>query len=440
LEAHYSSEEASLIPPSPAVGTWQEKLHEKERGMSTIRRRCWVSNGATKSAWVVDYRDNGGTRRQKTFSRKKSAEKFLTSVSWELSEGTHVPDKETVTVKEAFQMWIKRCELKKLEQSTTENYSYVGKKHILPYIGEIKLTKLTKVRVEQFCDELLEDHPPKRAARALLYLKMAISEAQRLGKIAKNVAQEVKLEESDRHEETVTVLSKRELNDFLDAADKIPGRTRALAYLLIHGLRASEIRGLPWRNVDLEHGTVYIGQRADRWCKIGPTKTKHSKRTIDLTPDAQMALADWEKESSGQELVFQTSSGRPLCYEDVITCIFDPLMRAAGLTKNVDGEIKHRYALHAFRHTTASIWIEHGFSPKRVQTLMGHSSIQVTFDLYGHLIELRHSRPELMRQLEDDLRRGGRRQHKADIDFMPATFLSANSASSMGGLLSFVLT
>ena len=46
-----------------------------------------------------------------------------------------------------------------------------------------------------------------------------------------------------------------------------------------------------------------------------------------------------------------------------------------------------KYGLHALRHTCASLWIEQGFNPKRIQVLMGHSSIQVTYDTYGHLFK-----------------------------------------------------
>jgi integrase len=79
-----------------------------------------------------------------------------------------------------------------------------------------------------------------------------------------------------------------------------------------------------------------------------------------------------------------------------------PIQIAAGITRQVavaddDGkpvidnagkpvmrEVA-RYAMHALRHACASLWIEEGHNPKRIQTLMGHSSITLTFDTYGHL-------------------------------------------------------
>lgn len=62
--------------------------------------------------------------------------------------------------------------------------------------------------------------------------------------------------------------------------------------------------------------------------------------------------------------------------------VWYPLQRAAGL---VDENGKPRFDFNSLRHYAASMWIEAGFSPKRLQGLLGHSSIQMTFDRYGHL-------------------------------------------------------
>jgi integrase len=63
-----------------------------------------------------------------------------------------------------------------------------------------------------------------------------------------------------------------------------------------------------------------------------------------------------------------------------------PILVSAGVTKGDDGDVA-KYTAHIFRHAAASLWIEQGMNPKRVQALVGHGSIQVTFDTYGHLFE-----------------------------------------------------
>ena len=67
--------------------------------------------------------------------------------------------------------------------------------------------------------------------------------------------------------------------------------------------------------------------------------------------------------------------------------MLDPIQRAAGLARSygATGEVASKYTLHDFRHAAASLWIDKGVTAKVVQRWMGHSSIQVTFDTYGHL-------------------------------------------------------
>ena len=76
---------------------------------------------------------------------------------------------------------------------------------------------------------------------------------------------------------------------------------------------------------------------------------------------------------------------------------FAPLQVACGITKK-NGKAK--FGIHALRHAAASLFIEQGFMPKRVQTIMGHSSIQMTFDTYGHLFPTPEEDHEAMAQVE----------------------------------------
>ena len=81
-------------------------------------------------------------------------------------------------------------------------------------------------------------------------------------------------------------------------------------------------------------------------------------------------------------LVFPNGNGSVENHANIASRGFYALQTAAGL---VDADGKPKYGLHALRHFFASWAIERGFSPKRVQVLLGHSSIQMTFDVYGHL-------------------------------------------------------
>jgi integrase len=172
-------------------------------------------------------------------------------------------------------------------------------------------------------------------------------------------------------------------------------RTAALT-----GLRASELRGLRWRDVDLKAGELTVRQRADYWLKIGPPKSASSRRTIPLDPAVLMpALKTWKMACPPTEadLVFPTSRGTVAYHANLLRSL-DPVMEAAGV---VDAEGKPKYALHSFRHFFASWCINpkdrggRELPPKVVQSLLGHSSIVMTLDVYGHLFPRGDDRAEL---------------------------------------------
>jgi integrase len=104
------------------------------------------------------------------------------------------------------------------------------------------------------------------------------------------------------------------------------------------------------------------------------------------------------------DLVFPTRAGKCDSHSNIIKRGFEPIQIAAGVTTTrplfdksgnpVQDEsgapktlVEAKYGLHALRHAAASLWIEQGLNPKRIQALMGHATIQMTFDTYGHLFK-----------------------------------------------------
>jgi integrase len=101
-------------------------------------------------------------------------------------------------------------------------------------------------------------------------------------------------------------------------------------------------------------------------------------------------------------LVFPNGIGKVESHSNLVERGFQPIQLAAGISDRRQGvdptgkpaidaagrpvmiEVA-KYGMHALRHACASLWIENGYNPKQIQRLMGHSSIKVTFDVYGHL-------------------------------------------------------
>lgn len=120
----------------------------------SIRKRTWKSSGAEHSAWVVDYFDQAGKRRLKTFVTKKEADAWAVTARHEVKQGVHTPASASITVAEAFARWIADCEANGLEYGTLLQRRQHLKLHIAQFIGREKLSTLTMPRGHQFDAEL----------------------------------------------------------------------------------------------------------------------------------------------------------------------------------------------------------------------------------------------------------------------------------------------
>jgi integrase len=165
------------------------------------------------------------------------------------------------------------------------------------------------------------------------------------------------------------------------------------------GLRASELRGLRWSDVDFKKGELHVRQRADRYQEIGQPKSEAGERTVPIPPGVLQLLREWRLACprGKLDLVFPNSDGTIEWHSNIISRGLIPCQIADGVTvaaKGDDGKpiAKAKYTgLHALRHFYASWCINRevdgglGLPAKVVQERLGHSSIVVTLDTYGHL-------------------------------------------------------
>lgn len=377
----------------------------------SIRKRTWTTGkGVEKTAWVVDYVDTKGKRRLKTFAKKKDADQFAATASVEVREGVHVADRETVTVKEAGDLWLKSCDAAGLERSTLDQYEQHLRLHIAPTIGAVKLSKITVPAVRAFQEELREkDRSAAMIKRVTVSLGSILSDAQERGLVVRNAVHEmakrgrsgsaVEKRQKARLRYGVDIPTMQEVRAILEAAE---GRYRPFIVTAIFtGMRASELRGLTWADVDLDKAQIHVRQRADKYHVIGMPKSDAGQRTIPVTPMVVNTLKEWKLAcpKGDLNLVFPNGEGNVEWHQNIIKRGLHPILVAAGVSvpsgkTDKDGNqiMAAKYTgLHALRHWFASWCINSKadggleLSPKAVQARMGHSSIQVTFDTYGHL-------------------------------------------------------
>ncbi len=381
--------------------------------MASIRKRT-LQSGETR--WLVDYKDAAGGRRAKMFIAKRDADSYLVKVRAEVAAGTHVADSQSASVSEAADLWVISGQRDQLEETTIRQRRQHVDLHIKPLIGETKLSRLTTPAVQTFVDRLLETRSRPMARRVLTSLKGVLSEAQRRGLIGHNpaaVARVAKRRSESGEDQRAQIPSKDDLRRMLlKAAELWPVVRRntvgnnvtccwrpLIVTAIFTGMRASELRGLTWAHVDLELGAIRVRQRADRYAKLGAPKSKAGRREIPLAPMVINTLREWKLAcpATTLDLVFPSERGQILLHSNLYNQCFISLLEAAGLKAE---NCAAAYNFHSLRHAAASLFIEQGWSPKKVQTVMGHSSIQVTFDIYGHLFPDQENDAKAMAQIE----------------------------------------
>lgn len=374
--------------------------------MSKVRKRTWTSGGKTQEAWVADYHDSQRRRHIKTFSRKRDAEHWLSQTVIDVSRGVHTPERSSITVSEACRLWLQRGQLIGLEKSTLKNYENHTVK-IIHYLGNERLSRLTKPAIHAFRDKLLQEGLTHRTARHILTsLKGVLTEAETRGLISQNVALRVTVVTPNRLKRKLEVGIDLPTKDEVRRLIAVESRHRPLIVTAVMtGMRASELRGLRWSNVDFTKKIIRVKERADFIGQLGMPKSEAGQRDIPMSPIVLNTLRQWRLACpKGQlNLVFPNTLGHVESHSNLVNRVWRPTQVAAGV---VDDEGNPKYRLHSTRHFYASLIIERGFTLKRCQDLLGHSSFRIT-QIYAHLFP----------NLEDDQERVA----AAELSIMTAT-------------------
>jgi integrase len=237
--------------------------------------------------------------------------------------------------------------------------------------------------------------------------------AQIRGAVAQNVAKGIGVTSSGRHDTEVVIPDRADVRAILETSDALVGSDnpqrarrwkRYQAYLhtaAFTGMRQSELRGLYWDHVNLKAGLISIAQRADEKGIIGPVKSAAGRRDISIGKGVCSLLREWQMLCPPGNLVFPNWQGNVEMLSNIHRRCWQPVCHHAGVS-NENG--KPAFNLNSLRHFRASILIASDANPKEVQKEMGHSSIKVTFDIYGHLFpEDDTNRRRRAEQIENEL-------------------------------------
>jgi integrase len=391
----------------------------------SVRKRTWKTRkGVLKHSFVLDYVDQHGKRHIETYKTEREAKKRAIDIGMAVKQGTHTAHSDSITVAQAGVNWLANGRATPLERSTLAEYEHVLTRHITPYLGMMKLSKLTAPDVVAFRNRLSSEPSPsgkKRSPRLIKrvigYLAAILGDAMEAGFVAQNVALSLsskkkrhrnKAAQARKLQVGVDIPTLQEITTLVGALKDNDHCRPLLLTAVFTGLRVSELRGLRWSDVDLVKGQLHVRQRADKFLEMGEPKSRAGNRTVPLLPSVQRALQVWRlacPASPMLDLVFPNAAGGVGTYHHVLRQVLEPAWLAAGvsvLVKDAEGKVVvdkrgepvriPKYSgLHCLRHFYAS-WlinrkVDGGLElpPKVVQERLGHATIGMTLDRYGHL-------------------------------------------------------
>jgi integrase len=340
--------------------------------MACIRKR--------RGHWCLDYRDQQGMRHwETTKGNRKEAERLLAERVREISRGTYRAPAERVSFEGLAQAFLKDAE-PNVRETTFKDYRGNLNRHLTPWFQGWNLLNIRRADVEDFRAHLCDGGiGPRTVNKCLTLLGALFRYAMRHEWIEANPAEGTKLRASSRRSHDLVeanIFAPPEIQALLAATD--PRWRVVILTAMLTGLREGELLGLAWGDIDWSARQIYVRQQYTGG-RFSELKTKASRRRVDLPGELVAELRRWRLECppGAHDLVFPNGAGNPENYANLLHRGFYPALRRAGLRK---------IRFHDLRHTYASLLIANGEHPKRIQALMGHSSINVTMDVYGHLM------------------------------------------------------
>lgn len=330
------------------------------------------------SGYYVKFRVDGHQVWKKAGKRKKDADQLKTEIERELHQGTYRELKD-ITFNELSEKW-EEVHAGKVRPRTMSGYRVHLRRHLIPYFGRYKAKGISAEMIEKFLSALLATGlSPRTVGYYLKTLKLILKQGVIWGYLSRNPGEFVKapkvIERKEMH-----FLTANEMQVLIDAA--LPQHKAILATACLTGMRQGELLALSWDDIDFLNNRIHV-RRAVSGRKISDPKSQYSRRVISIPKSLIEMLKEHqvrqlvELPENPDNLVFTNQSGHLMDHSSLLRYVYWPTLKRAGLPK---------IRFHDLRHSFASMLIHRGENIKYIQRTLGHSSVQITLDIYGHLL------------------------------------------------------
>jgi integrase len=329
-------------------------------------------------SYRVRYRSPSGKQTSKTFARKTDADRFLRESEVAVDRGQWIdPRSAEMSLNE----WAVEFLLlaRRLSPRTQGTYERDLTQYVLPRFGTYRLGKLPPGEIENWLnDEVAGGLARSSVHRHYRTMRRVMQVAIDKEKVLHNPCDRVQPPHVPKTEMTFLTWDQA-----VDLAEEHTERLRAFVYLAVDsGMRWSELVGLRRSRLDLQRGKVKVTEQLIRltsgeWVRKEP-KTSAGVRSITISPVTKELMERHVARFSAHGpdgLVFPNRAGNPFVSSSYWNNQLTPALK----------RLRFKCRFHDLRHTSVAFAIAEGAHPKAIQVRMGHSSITVTLDRYGHL-------------------------------------------------------
>jgi integrase len=331
--------------------------------------------------------DETGKRIQKPVYGKTQAEvnQKLDDLKQQLKHGAKaVVGKDTL--QGYLERWLKNDVEVNREAKTYQEYEQTVRLYIVPFIGQIKLTKLDGEQLVEWQGKLKrEDFTPNMRLRSIRVLRNALNKAVKLRLLSFNPIMAVDKPKVPRKE---SVPLEPEVCHALFEACKTHRLGDLIILAAMTGLRKGELFGLEWSAVNLSEAVLVVRRQVQ---ELGGLTTKEPKtaagrRVVSLDPLAVEALKSRLKKAKDEgfepdevPIVFPNVRGGHLRGSNFDRSVWYPIREEVGISDT--------FVFHDLRHTQASLLLAAGVDLKLIQKRLGHADFATTANTYSHLLQ-----------------------------------------------------
>ena len=353
----------------------------KGHNEGTIRKR-------PDGRWEARVSLPDGGRKSIYGKTRDAVKRRMVSALDDVQKGQPLPN-DKVTVQGFLDEWLEGTAKARLRTSTYLRYSTLIRLHVGPQVGRVAIGRLTAQQVQALWTKLQSDGlSPRTIIQVRAILRTALKQAVKHGLANRNAAA---LSDAPKAPAYKPVFLNAEQAESLLQAAKGHNLEALVTLALTSGLRAGEMLGLTWSDIDLEGRSLKVSRQQQRVGKelvICDPKTDRSARKIALTEIAVVALkahkaaqlellrAEIEAGRVVSGRVFTNETGGPVENSTVLRQ-FQRLVKDAKLP---------RMRLHDLRHSCATLLLSRGVHPRVAMELLGHSTIAMTMNVYSHVV------------------------------------------------------